>query len=130
MYVALGATEPSPAPESPGKSAFRTGMMGHTGPRDNMSILDISGNFQEWYNGLYALVLTKRAEAGLFRPDTEEFRTDPRFRGLTEADWLEADTKVRGYILSHVHPMLQRWLSPAFGQTSAWGMLAELRARL
>ena len=54
--------------------------MGQTGPRDKMSVLNIDGNFQEWYYGLRALVLTKGVEVGLLRPDAEELRTDIRKR--------------------------------------------------
>lgn len=87
-------------------------------------VLTTTSNYQEWEKALYAKALTKGVVAGMYNPNTEAYLSHPRFRHLTEEEWLIADEKVRGYILSNVHAMLRRGLRV---EVPAWVMLQELQ---
>lgn len=104
--------------------------MGPDAKGSPMFVLGLTGSFAVWFEALYARALSKGVEAGLFDPNTDLYRQHPLWRTHTETEWLQADAKVRGLILTHLHPSLRRGLGTTYINQPAWRLLADVRARL
>lgn len=101
--------------------------MGQDDRRDALFTLKETSNFETWRMALFARAMSKGILAGLLNPATEYYQKHPRYSTVPESEWLEADEKMRGIILGHIDPMLQRLLTT---EMPAWYMLQELQQQI
>lgn len=90
-------------------------------------VLTHNTDFLQWRRAIYGHACTKNAEAGMYNPQSDLFRADPMFRNITEVEWVNADSIVRGLILKYTCDALRRSLPE---RLSGWLMLHQLETQL